>query len=86
MIDKCESCYWFESTGEGKNMAVACRSPKWEWTEEETRIWREESKGNEFAVRSSLPDFDESRHCDYKFCKLGESFVDVEYGQPAGVK
>lgn len=81
-MKKCKSCYWFETNGlEGEDAAVACRSPKWEWTEEETKKWQQESVGKEFAVRDSLPEFDEKKHCDYRFCKPGESFVDIEYGR-----
>lgn len=83
----CEHCYWFESNGlEGEDAACACRSPKWEWTEEETEKWQQESIGKEFAVRSDLPDFDPEKHCDYRFCELGKSFVDIEYGCAVGDK
>lgn len=80
----CESCYWYESNGlKGEDAAEACRSPKWEWTEEELEEHRKRARAekNPWYMYSLLPDFDKSRHCDYKFCKPGESYVDVKYGQ-----
>ena len=84
---RCEQCYWFETNGlEGEDAAEACRSPKWKWTEEELAEHARKAEKNRWHTYNSLPDFDESRHCDYIFCKPGESYVDVEFGQLIGAE
>ncbi|GAG52015.1 unnamed protein product, partial [marine sediment metagenome] len=37
-----------------------------------------------FVLQEGTPEFDEKKHCDYKFCEPGKTLVDIEYGIAVG--
>lgn len=81
--ENCPTCYWFETNGlEGDDAAFACRSPKWEWTSDELIELRKRAERRGMVLlQEGSPEFDVKKHCDYRPCKPGESFVDIEYGK-----
>ena len=64
-----EKCYWFERSGK----AMACRSPKHEWTEEDDAEFdKEHPVKHEFSIKPGLPPFKPERHCDFRLLKPNE--------------
>lgn len=68
--ENCPKCKWFESNTVdiSKATAFACRSPKWEWTDEDYAEWLKSIGGKitEWTMRDVIPPFKISRHCDFK--------------------
>ena len=65
--ENCPDCPWFEANTVdiSRATAFACRSPKWEWTDEDKKEWLESIGGRttEWTLRDSLPPFKIFRHC-----------------------
>ena len=64
LTSNCPNCKYFETNGSD---AIACRSPKWDWTEADNMNWLAKHSGqiNQWSLKSSLPDFQVDRHCQF---------------------